>query len=274
MNHPIRLPILILLLALAGFTCLSPSELSAEPEPTTQENINKKVAAGQKDKSLLDLYHEGGPVMHLIALCSVGMMALSGFCALNYSKAKLMPPALVSSLSQLMSQRDVAAAHQLCQQHPGPLSNALQSALVKANFERDMFNKTAMENAIADECFREETKMMVVINYLNTLAVMAPMIGLLGTVIGMISSFSALTAGKAEATELAGGIGEALVATAGGLLLAIPSMFLYFYFRGQAQSVMADVHKALSTLLDLFTGEVTAQSLQHPSGHSGSIPRP
>lgn len=262
MIKTVILPAWIVLLAWA-------SPLAAQPEPTTREAINQKVAAGQKDKSLLDMYHDGGPVMHLIALCSVGMMALGGFCALNFRKDRIMPPALVANLGHLMGQRDVASAHQICRQNPGPFTNALQSALVKANFERDMFNKTAMENAIADECFREETKMMVVINYLNTLAVMAPMIGLLGTVIGMISSFSALTAGKAEATELAGGIGEALVATAGGLLLAIPSMFLYFYFRGQAQTVMADVHKSLSTLLDFFTGEVTPESLQHPSGHAG-----
>src|SRR4029077_11052770 len=62
----------------------------------------------------------------------------------------------------------------------------------------------------------------------------------------IITSFAALTAGKAEATELAKGIGEALIATGGGLLLAIPSMFLYFFFRGQVSTNMADVHKTLS----------------------------
>ena len=97
--------------------------------------------------------------------------------------------------------------------------------------------------------------MMVVVNYLNTFAVLAPMIGLLGTVAGMITSFSALTAGKAEASDLAKGIGEALIATGGGLLLAIPAMFMYFFFRGMVTSNMADVHKALSHMLDLFTGE-------------------
>jgi biopolymer transport protein ExbB len=71
----------------------------------------------------------------------------------------------------------------------------------------------------------------------------------------MITSFRALTAGKAEAADLAKGIGEALVATGGGLLLAIPAMFLYFFFRDQVSSNMADVHKALSHVLDLFTGE-------------------
>jgi biopolymer transport protein ExbB len=108
---------------------------------------------------------------------------------------------------------------------------------------------------VADHCFREETKMMVVVNYLNTFAVMAPMIGLLGTTSGMITSFGALTAGKAEASELAGGIGEALVATAGGLFLAIPAMFLYFHFRGQAQTGMAEVHKTLGEMIDILTAE-------------------
>ena len=211
--------------------------------------------AAESSKSLLDLYREGGPIMHLIALCSVATLALAAFCGITYRKARMLPPATVALLNDHMTKRDLPAAYQYCQTNPGPLTNALASALTKANYERDMYNKTAMENSVADDCFREETKMMVIVNYLNTLAVLAPMIGLLGTVSGMISSFSALTAGKAEATDLAKGIGEALIATGGGLLLAIPSMFLYFFYRGMVSSNMADVHKALSYMLDLFTGE-------------------
>jgi biopolymer transport protein ExbB len=206
-------------------------------------------------KSLLDLYREGGPVMHVIALCSVATLALTAYCAIMFRKAKMMPAHVVAHLSELVSHRNLASAYEYCQANPGPFTHALASALTKANYERDMFNKTAMENSVADDCFRSEAKMMVVVNYLNTFAVLAPMIGLLGTVSGMITSFGALTAGKAEAADLAKGIGEALVATGGGLLLAIPAMFLYFFFRGQVSSNMADVHKALSHVLDLFTGE-------------------
>ncbi|MEI6072846.1 MAG: MotA/TolQ/ExbB proton channel family protein [Verrucomicrobiae bacterium] len=215
------------------------------------------------DKSLLDLYRDGGPIMHLIALCSVAVVALGTYCVIMFRKGKLMPAQVVSRLNNLIARRDLPAAYQFCQDHPGPLTGALAAALTKANFERDMFNKTAMENSIADDCFREETKMMVVVNYLNTFAVLAPMIGLLGTVAGMITSFSALTAGKAEASDLAKGIGEALIATGGGLLLAIPAMFLYFFFRGMLTTNMADVHKALSHMLDLFTGE--AQGVSAPA---------
>jgi biopolymer transport protein ExbB len=214
------------------------------------------------DKSLLDLYRDGGPIMHLIALCSVAVVALGSYCTIMFRKGKLMPAKVVLRLNKLIGQRDLPAAYQICQDHPGPLTSALAAALTKANFERDMFNKSAMENSIADDCFREETKMMVVVNYLNTFAVLAPMIGLLGTVAGMITSFSALTAGKAEATDLAKGIGEALIATGGGLLLAIPAMFLYFFFRGMLTTNMADVHKVLSHMLDLFTGEAQADPAQ------------
>jgi len=215
-------------------------------------------AAGvETNKSLLDLYREGGPIMHLIALCSVAVVALGSYCFMMFRKSKLMPPSVVNELDDLMGQRDLAAAQQVCRIKPCVLTNVLSVALAKANFERDMYNKPSMENSVADDCFREETKMMVIVNYLNTFAVLAPMIGLLGTVSGMITSFSALTAGKAEASDLAKGIGEALIATGGGLLLAIPSMFLYFFFRGSLSSNMADVHKALSHMLDLFTGEVS-----------------
>jgi biopolymer transport protein ExbB len=206
-------------------------------------------------KSVLDLYREGGPVMHLVAFCSVAALALAVYCGVSFRRRRLLPPGVVADLNDLLSNRNLQQAYALCKQHHSPLTQALASALIKANFERDMYNKAAMENSLADDCFREEIKMMVTVNYLNTLAVLAPMIGLLGTVFGMIRSFSSLSAGHSEASELAKGIGEALVATAGGLLLAIPAMFLYFYFRGMVSANMAEVHAALSHMLDRFTGE-------------------
>ena len=230
--------IFILAAMFLGFTCATAS-----------------AAEVTSHKSLLDLYREGGPIMHLIARGSVAVMALGTYCFLMFRKAKLMPPTVVNHLNGLMGQRDLQSAYDYCAANPCLLTSILSGALMKANFERDMYNKTSMENSIADDCFRDETKMMVVVNYMNTFAVLAPMIGLLGTVAGMITSFSALTAGKAEATDLAKGIGEALIATGGGLLLAIPSMFLYFFFRGLLTSNMADLHKTLSHTLDLFTGE-------------------
>ncbi len=225
------------------------------------------------DKSLLDLYHEGGPVMHFIALCSIATVALGIYCGISLRKQKVMPDALVLQLSNQLAQRDLNAAYETCNANPGPLTRSLGAALIKATLERDSLDKNAMENAIADGCFREETRIMATVNYLNTFAVLAPMIGLLGTVSGMITSFSALTAGKAEASDLAKGIGEALIATGGGLLLAIPAMFLYFFFRGKASVLMTDVHQKLSEMLDLlFSSQVTAQDVYAVAGEAAAEP--
>jgi biopolymer transport protein ExbB len=209
----------------------------------------------ESTRSLLDLYRDGGSVMHLIAACSLAGVSLSVFCGLHYRRKALLPPGVVEELNQLLSLRDLSSAQRLCERYPGPLTRALLSALPKANYARDMYNKTAMESAIADACFQEETKMMALVNHLNTLAVLAPMIGLLGTVSGMIRSFGSLQSGKANAPDLAKGIGEALVATGGGLFLAIPAMFLFFLFRGMVSKHMADVHRVLGHMLDRFTGE-------------------
>jgi biopolymer transport protein ExbB len=209
----------------------------------------------ENTRSLLDLYRDGGFVMHVIACCSVIAMTVGVYCAITLRKQSMLQVAIIPQLNELISQRDLNQAYKICELNPGPLTRALKLALIRANFQRDMYNKSAMSDAIADECFREETKMMVTVNYLNTLAVVAPMIGLLGTVSGMVKGFSALTAGKAEATELAKGIGEALIATGGGLLLAIPSMLMFFVFRGMLSSNMSDIHSSLSHMLDRFTGE-------------------
>ena len=112
-------------------------------------------------KSLLDLYRDGGPIMHLIALCSISVVALGAYCAVMFRKGKLMPANVVAHLNNLMGQRDLQGAYDFCSANPCLLTHILAGALTKANFERDMFNKTAMENAIADDCFRGETKMII-----------------------------------------------------------------------------------------------------------------
>lgn len=220
----------------------------------TREPLN--AADGEfSTRSLLDLYHEGGFVMHVMACCSVIGVALALHCTVMLRKRAMLQSDLIHQLNELVSQKDLNQAYRICELHPGPLTRALKTALIRANFQRDMYNKPAMSEAIADECMREETKMMVTVNYLNTLAVIAPMIGLLGTVSGMVKGFAALNAGKTDAGELAKGIGEALIATGGGLILAIPAMLMFFVFRGMLSSNMTDVHGALSHMLDRFTGE-------------------
>jgi len=219
--------------------------------------VSAQEATGEPtSKSLLDLYQQGGMFMHLLAICSIGTVAVAVYCFLLIDKKKICPDHLVESLTQYMRQQDAGNAYELCRSNPNVLSTTLSSALLKVNFERDLANKVSMEQAAAETIGIEETKIMVWVNYLNVFATIAPMIGLLGTVTGMINSFDQLAAGRSEPQDLAGGIGEAMLTTAGGLIVGIPAMFFYFFFRNRLMTLMGDVQKSVTFLIDVLSGEL------------------
>jgi len=250
-----RLTFITVCLWLLGAVAWMPA-VHAQPAPTTQELVQEKIAAAAQDQSLFDLYLQGGWLMHFIALCSMGTIAVAAYCGIQINKTKMVPKAKIMELNHLMSQRDVEGAFAACKGTPGPMTNTLAAALVKANFEVAEYNKAKMEQAAAETLVHEETRYMLWINYLNVFATIAPMIGLLGTVTGMIDSFNQLAMGRSEPDDLAGGIGQAMVTTAGGLIVGIPAMFCYFFFRNILQGVVADIQKSVTNMLDLFTGEV------------------
>jgi len=233
------------------------------PPPTTDEVVEQKISDQQTDQSLLDLYLQGGALIHVVALCSIGTIAVAAYCGVQINSRKLVPKGIVTQLNQFMAQRDVEGAFQLCRQNPNAVTNTLSSALIKVNYERDLYNKAAMEQAAAETLVHEETRHMLWINYLNVFATIAPMLGLLGTVTGMIEAFGQLAAGRSEPDDLAGGIGQAMVTTAGGLIVGIPAMFCFFFFRNLLQGAMADAQKAITTMLDLFTGEISLGDQQN-----------
>ncbi|MFM8458666.1 MAG: MotA/TolQ/ExbB proton channel family protein, partial [Chthoniobacterales bacterium] len=222
----INLPKIILLLACAALLLLAGANAqeTAAPAPAAP---GKPVV----EKSLLDTFFAGGALMWPILACSIGTIAVGVFCFIQINQKKMMPKAQESAVSQYMQQRDPNAAYQLCQSQPSVFANTVCAALLKVNFERDLANKSSMEQAAGETLMQEEQRLMIWVNYLNIFATIAPMLGLLGTVTGMIQSFDQLAAGRSEPADLAGGIGEAMITTAGGLIVGIPAMFLFFYFR-------------------------------------------
>ncbi len=247
------LPHLLALLLLATPLFAAPEDRPADPpKPPILE------------KSLLDKYNDGGPWMHPILLTSVAMVGFSVLCGMQIRRPALIPPALLATLRQMVAARQVTDAYRLCKSQTSPLARVMEAALLKANFEREGFNKSNMEMAAADAIVHEETRLMVWVNAINICAQIAPMLGLFGTVVGMIEAFDLLAAGRAEPTDLAGGIGVAMITTAGGLIVAIPAMAIYFFFRGRLVAIITEIQKQVGTMLDLFTGEMT------PDGHRPS----
>jgi len=216
-----------------------------------------------EEKTLLDQFMAGGPLMWPILLCSIGTLAVAAYCLVRISKKKMMPADEVTAVGQFMEQRDAAGAYALCHEKSSVFANTMSAALLKVNFERDLANKTSMEQAAAETLSNEETRLMLWVNYLNVFATIGPMLGLLGTVTGMIQSFDMLAAGKSEPSDLAGGIGEAMITTAGGLFVGIPAMFCYFYFRNLLSIVVADIQKRVTFMIDLLSGELKLEGAQH-----------
>jgi biopolymer transport protein ExbB len=246
----IRLFTLLTLFFLSGFALAEdapPAAPAADP-----------VAVAQ-DVSALDLYKQGGAFMHILLICSIGTIAVSVYCFIQITRKKMAPQALVDQVNSAMAARDVGGAYSACQSNPSSYAKVMTGALLKVNFDRDLANKASMTDAAGEALDEEEHRQMVWVNYLNIFATLAPMIGLLGTVWGMIEAFDKLATTSGDAKELAGGIKIAMVTTAGGLIVGIPSMFFYFFFRDKLQGVMTTVQKHASFAIDILSGEIRLQ---------------
>lgn len=247
--------LIVVSLMAIGLALAAPLAIQAQTSPPATETTEPAKPA-PKSKTLLDTFYAGGALMWPILLCSIGTFAVAGYCFLHINGKKMMPSGQVEVVGNYMQQRDAGSAYTLCHGSPNVFANTMSAALLKVNFEKENANKMSMEQAAGETLANEETKLNLWVNYLNVFATIGPMLGLLGTVTGMIASFDMLAAGKSEPSDLAGGIGEAMITTAGGLFVGIPAMFLYFYFRNLLAIQMANIQKRVTFMLDLLSGEL------------------
>jgi len=260
-----RLPALLAclwFLAVTAAPLAAQDETSGEPAPPP--------AAVEENVSALDLYKQGGNFMHILLVCSIGTIAVASYCFVQINRNKMAPQALVDSVNAAMASKDVSAAYNLCQGSSSSYGKVIAGALLKVNFDRDLNNKASMMEASAEVLDEEEHRQMVWVNYLNIFATLAPMIGLLGTVWGMIEAFDKLATTSGDAKQLAGGIKIAMVTTAGGLIVGIPSMFFYFFFRDRVQGMMTVIQRHASFAIDILSGEIRLQGGETPAESSAS----
>ncbi|MEX2580618.1 MAG: MotA/TolQ/ExbB proton channel family protein [Verrucomicrobiales bacterium] len=235
-----------------------PFSIGQDEPPTDAVGVEENVSA-------LDLYRQGGNIMHILLICSIGTIAVASYCFVQIGRKKMAPRELVDRVNALMADRDVGGAYGACEPHSSSYANVMAGALLKVNFDRDLANKASMSEAAAEALDEEEHRQMVWVNYLNIFATLAPMIGLLGTVWGMIEAFDKLATTSGDAKQLAGGIKIAMVTTAGGLIVGIPAMFFYFFFRDKLQGVMTTVQKHVSFAIDILSGEIRLRGAEAPA---------
>jgi len=207
----------------------------AQEAPPPPEAAEKPAEGMSKNMTLWDLIKTGGWAMWPLGLCSVGLVTM---CVLNIrlvSRKTLLPVGVVMPLRAAAEERDVGQMYSIARAAPNLFTNGLIPGLRKLNPEDPAASKPDMESAIAEAVGREEAQVGFWINFLSLIAGIAPMVGLLGTVSGMIGAFQKIgMGGMGKPEQLAGNIGEALITTATGLVIAIPAMFAYFIFRAEA----------------------------------------
>jgi biopolymer transport protein ExbB len=231
-----RRPLLFAIVALGIFGAAA-TALAQDTAPAREE------AAVQK-KSLWDRIKAGGWVMVPIGFCSVGTVFLMIDGYLRTSGQRTLPPLQVEAVKTLFRQGDYAGAYNFCKANPSAFSNVCRVAVSLLGD-----GKAQVEEGIVGELSKENSQMQTYISYLSVIGVCTPMIGLFGTVVGMITAFDVLGhSGIGDPTQLSAAIGEVLMATASGLVIAIPAFGSYYYLRARAAKALHDIQDTLNAL--------------------------
>ena len=197
-----------------------------------------------EQSSMWEEIKKGGWVMIPIGICSVALIWLTVDCWMRCSKQRLAPDAHVAGARDLFRLGDYVGAYQFCKNNPSPFSDVSRVAL---SFLGD--GQQATEEAMAGELQRVSSQIQTRINYLSVIGVCTPMIGLVGTVTGMIKAFKTLGAdGIGDPSKLSAAIGEVLVATASGLFIAIPAFFFFYMLRNRLLGSMHHIQDAVVSL--------------------------
>ena len=195
---------------------------------------------------MVDLLVTGGWVMPLIVVCSVIELTIciERFTALD--RVKVAPPHLLATVWRDLNQGELYAQKLVQLRANSPLGAILAAGI--ANREQ---GREVMKESIAEAASHVVHDLEKNLNTLGTVAAIAPLLGLLGTVVGMIDVFTQITTvGTGNANALAGGISEALVTTAAGLIVAIPALVMHRYYTGLIDTIVVDLEREAIKLVD------------------------
>ena len=203
--------------------------------------------------TMSEILRMGGWLMYVLSALSVLGLALIVYYAMVLRVRSVAPPAQALRLRELLKERRGRDARELCAQQPTALAAITASGL---DFLKE--NPTApvgmVKEIMESEGARQAGRMQNMIHYLLDLSAVAPMVGLLGTVIGMLKAFNsvAFDLAKARPMELAAGVGQALITTIAGLIVAIPAMMAYSWFRGRVIKLTGQLEEASTDLLAIL----------------------
>lgn len=234
----------------------APSDNAASSQPDWPAALTEPVVDDSPipTRSLLQVIRDGGPLMVPIALCSFVLLVFIFERAICLRRGRVLPRPFVKRFLQQMREGrlDRQRALELCEENRSPVAEVFGAAVRK-------WGRPAVEveQAIIDAGERVTNDLRKYLRVLNGVSTISPLLGLLGTVLGMIRAFNAIATADAMGRPelLASGISQALLTTAAGLSVAIPALIAYLYFSGRVDHLIMNLDALGQKIVDLIAAD-------------------
>lgn len=205
----------------------------------------------------ISLFHKGGPVMYLLVLCSLAVIAIATERYLYYRSMSADTQAFLLKLQPLLERQRVHEALQLCEQTPKIVNQVALEGLHA--YQRG----SNVENALESAAQLSAARLRNSLNFLSAIVTLSPLFGLLGTVIGMINSFSVFNLQSGQPMAITGGVGEALIATATGLVVAVMALLSHTYFSHRLDQLVTDMEQVCAVVMNYLLTKKTGRREAH-----------
>ncbi len=230
---------------------------------------NTPPAQPQTTESVLSLLIKGGPIMIPLALCSIIGLTITLERFINLRRGKIISKNFFAPLKEILedpNNHSLEKGVEYCNKRKTPIARIIRAGLIKWKLENEFTERpnsvgetatreTEIEKTIAETASREVGRMKISLRSLKVIAAISPLLGLLGTVYGMIRAFQTVAASTVtigRASKLASGIYEAMVTTATGLTIAIPVLIIFYYFNTRVDNYADDIEVVCDNFLDEF----------------------
>ena len=219
-------------------------------------------------RSLLEYIIQGGPIGMIILIISLGAIGMIGAQLFRVRRSKLAPEDLIEEIKPMLEKRNIQGAIDLCTNHEvsSYASRVLGLSLTRAS--RSPFGMLELRSTVEEIGQLETDRLYRLTDGIGLVASIAPMLGLLGTVVGMVGAFDAITMadGPARPDELAGSISQALITTVLGLIVAIPCTSAYTYLRNRIDHLTTEIGEVIDELI----APIESANAQKQTGAKGN----
>ncbi|MBU4311492.1 MAG: MotA/TolQ/ExbB proton channel family protein [Candidatus Omnitrophica bacterium] len=205
---------------------------------------------------MFELIQKGGPVMYPIILCSILAFAIVIERLFHLYKAKIDTKDFMNNIEITIKRNRIAEAIKICEKTPGPIAHIIKAGVLKHDRSRQ-----EIRESIEDAGHQEVPRLERHISLLATIGHISPLLGLLGTVTGMVRAFQviqekSISLNPVSPGDLAGGIWEALLTTVAGLIVAIPTIVAYNYLVSKVEEFVLEMERSATEVINILTQRV------------------